>query len=79
MTTPCPSHPRRAPIAVHTQADALISVALATNEGRDTCVVVASLDRCRQPLFLLVVDEATPSDVVRALDLLIAMTRGNRP
>jgi hypothetical protein len=79
VSTPSTSQRRRAPTAVRTAEDALITLALATDEGRDSCVVVASLDRFRHPLFLLVVDEATSSDVVRALDLLVTVARGWEP
>jgi hypothetical protein len=79
VSTPCTSHARRAPAAVRTAEDALTTLALATDDGRDTCVVVASLDGRRRPLFLLVVDAATSSDVGRALDLLIAAARGWEP
>jgi hypothetical protein len=59
MSTPC--HIRHAPgQPVRTEADAVRAVRLATDDGRDRCVVVATVDSDRRPLTMLIFDE--PSD-----------------
>ena len=72
MSTTCKSHVRRAPAVVRSAEDALATLAIATRDARDTCVVVASLDASHRPQILLVIDGATSTDVGRAVDLLLA-------
>jgi hypothetical protein len=75
VPTTCPPHRHRAPAPIRTPEDALATLALATDAGRDPCVVVASLDRSRRPLALLIVDGGTASDVPAALDVVLGGVR----
>jgi hypothetical protein len=60
------------PAPVRTAEDALTTVALATNAGRTSCVVIGGLDRGRRPLTLVVVDDARPPDLALAVDVVLA-------
>jgi hypothetical protein len=75
VLTTCPSHRHRAASPVRSPEEALTTLALATDAGRDTCVVIGGLDRRRRPLALLVVDEASGSDLPLAVDIVISAVR----
>jgi hypothetical protein len=77
----CSAHRRRLPPPVRSATDALYAFAVATDGGRDPCVVVACLDHDRRPLTLFVVDGADvgPATLGRALDILFEATRDGSP
>jgi hypothetical protein len=71
----CSTHRHRAVAAVRTPEAALTAVALATEAGRSSSVVIGGLDRTRQPLALLVFDEAVGADLPLAVDLVLRVVR----
>ena len=71
----CSTHRHRAVAAVRTPEAALTAVALATEAGRASSVVIGSLDRTRRPIALLVVDEAVGTDLPLAVDYVLRAVR----
>src|ERR1700682_2350084 len=75
VPTTCSSHRHRAPLPLRSAEDALATLALATDAGRETCVVIGGLDQRHRPLALLVVDGGTGGHLPLAVDVVIAAVR----
>jgi hypothetical protein len=76
MVRACSSHRRRFAASVHCPEDALAALAAATGHGRDPCVAVGALAVDRRPVALVVVEDATASDLPTVVDVVLGATRG---
>jgi hypothetical protein len=74
VNRPCRSHRHAAAHPIDTPDDARHALALATDDGRLDCVVVACVDSCRLPLTMFVFDgrPQLDDDLELAVDAVVA-------